>query len=679
MNRNGDRSWVWDITRQVYGLIALVVILVFIVVAYIYYSYNTIAQVVNKNTNYHLVAKSHYLQAMQELRNLQGRYSVNLAEESGHNTSFGTIGLVLKESNHAVQQSLIQQHIDRGLSLEQSYADARFENLAHRLADRAGILSQLYTDHIERGGNIEQILATSRKLLVNLDQLVRLHTIIRDDNMHKLNDRENFQVQVFYFLLFVLLVTGLALTRKGFTSIRQIAEKQLQAEDEIRHRAHFDSLTGLPNRFLSQDRLSQLMKEAERSGGKVAVVFVDLDFFKKVNDMLGHASGDRLLIDAARRISKSVRAGDTVGRLGGDEFIVLGGGIADTAEVANIAENLINCIGEPFTIDGREINLSASVGISIFPDDSRDGMELIGKADTAMFHSKQLGRSGYSYFTESMNRHASRQLSLEQQLRGALERGEFEVFYQQKVEINSNRIIGAEALLRWNNPELGAVAPAEFIPVAEQTGLIISIGEFALNQALRQTRQWQERYLPDFRIAVNLSPRQFRNPDLINNISRSLHESGVKSSHLELEITEGVLMSDHMNVDEALDDLNKLGVSIAMDDFGTGYSSLSYLRKYSFDVIKIDRSFIADIDVNLLSHKLIHAAIAMARALNIDVVAEGVETRAQLSVLKQFNCQVAQGYFFGKPVDAIGMEALLKEHNGDPEGKSGNAVVLKSV
>ena len=277
-----------------------------------------------------------------------------------------------------------------------------------------------------------------------------------------------------------------------------------------------------------------------------------------------------------------------------------------------------------------------------------------------MYHSKDSGRNTYSYFDDSMNRNLSRQLELEEQIHGALDRGEFEVVYQQKVDLVDNCIVGAEALLRWNNPVLGAVAPDEFIPTAEQTGLIVPIGQFVLSEALKMTRQWRDQLLPDFRIAVNLSPRQFRDPDLVNGISRALHESGVPSKDLELEITEGVLMSEHILIDEALESLTRLGIVIAMDDFGTGYSSLSYLRNYPFGVIKIDRSFIQDINHNSMSLKLNHAAIAMAHALNIKVVAEGVETHAQFAVLQGLQCDVAQGYYFDRPISAPQMTELLR-------------------
>lgn len=433
-----------------------------------------------------------------------------------------------------------------------------------------------------------------------------------------------------------------------------------QQEEHIIHQAHFDNLTSLPNRFLSLDRLSQLMEEAKRENSHVAVLFLDLDDFKKVNDTLGHETGDKLLVEASERLKSIIRTGDTVGRFGGDEFIILLGGLKSSVDAQPVTENLLNRFRDAFRIDGRELMITLSVGIALYPDDGDNASELLRNADSAMYYSKQLGRNTYSYFTDEMNLKASKRLAIEEQIHGALDRGEFSVYYQPKVAVNSGQIIGAEALLRWSNPALGSVSPEEFIPISEQTGLIVNLGKFVLSEALTQAAQWQKNYDSHFNIAVNISPRQFRDPDLINNIGQALTQSGVSSELLELEITEGVLMSGHGYIDEALEVLNKLGVSIAMDDFGTGYSSLSYLRTYPFDVLKIDRSFINDISIDSADRELINAAIAMAHGLNLKVVAEGVETKQQLAYLKELHCDFAQGYFFSKPVSAEKMTRLLE-------------------
>jgi diguanylate cyclase (GGDEF)-like protein/PAS domain S-box-containing protein len=446
---------------------------------------------------------------------------------------------------------------------------------------------------------------------------------------------------------------------------RDITEFKKQ-EEKILHQAHFDNLTGLPNRFLSLDRLSQQLIDAERKHEKVAVLFLDLDDFKKVNDTLGHETGDKLLIEAAGRLNKIVRGGDTVGRLGGDEFIVLLGGLESAVEARPVVENMINQFRQAFKIDGREMILTSSVGIAIFPDDGKNSSELLRNADSAMYHAKEKGRNTDSYYTDAMNREVSRRLAIEEQLYGALERNEFEVFYQPKIDLNNDKIIGAETLLRWHNAALGDISPTEFITITEQTGLIVQLGQFVLTEALKMTRQWHQSFDTDFFIAVNLSPRQFLDPELVNFIEKTIEQSGVGAKYLELEITEGMLMSGHSYIDDALTALNNMGVCIAMDDFGTGYSSLGYLRRYPFDVLKIDREFINDITVDQADLELVNATIVMAHALQIKVVAEGIETKEQFEYLKRLGCDFGQGYYFGRPVPAEQMTEWLKKSQMKP-------------
>ncbi len=420
-------------------------------------------------------------------------------------------------------------------------------------------------------------------------------------------------------------------------------------ENHILRQAHYDSLTGLPNRFLTLDRLTQLLNEAGRNEQQVAVLFMDLDDFKKVNDTLGHEIGDKLLVETAERLSQTVRSRDTVGRLGGDEFIILMGGVTDASDTLSIAENVLNRLRDAYHIEGRELILSGSLGIALYPQDGETPSELLRNADSAMYHAKDLGRNTYSFFTQAMNEEVSRRLEIEEQIHGALGRGEFSVMFQPKINVNDRQVIGAEALLRWNNPALGEVSPIEFIPIAEQSGLISSLGQFVLAEALTQAASWQKQRA-GFQIAVNLSPVQFRDPELVNMVDRHIEQYGIDSSTLELEITEGVLMSGHSYIDEALAGLKQLGVSIAMDDFGTGYSSLGYLRNYPFDVLKIDKSFIRDITLDPDDKELINAAVALAHGLNLKVVAEGVETEEQFEYLESIGCDYAQGYLFSKPL-----------------------------
>jgi len=435
---------------------------------------------------------------------------------------------------------------------------------------------------------------------------------------------------------------------------------QKKYQEKILHQAHFDSLTYLPNRFLSLDRLNHACKEARRNQELVILLFLDLDDFKKVNDSLGHDIGDLLLIEAANRLRHVVRAVDTVGRLGGDEFIIILSGLNNAKEAHPIVENLLNQFRKMFILKKREIMLTASVGIAIYPNDATNPSELLRNADSAMYDAKAHGRNTYAYYTSFMNQCAQRRLTIEEQLNGALKRNEFSVFYQPKVDINTSKIMGAEALLRWNNPALGQVSPDEFITIAEQTGHIIALGKFVLQQALAKTAYWQRHFNKDFQIAINLSPRQFRDPQLVPFIKECLLLHHISPDNLELEITEGVLLSGHNYVEQVLTGLNHHGIKMAMDDFGTGYSSLSYLRAYPFDVLKIDRSFINEITETDKTRSLINAIISMSHALGLKVVAEGIETEAQLQQLKQLNCDFAQGYLLSKPLSTDDMSTLLK-------------------
>jgi len=451
---------------------------------------------------------------------------------------------------------------------------------------------------------------------------------------------------------------------RHYLAVKQDITQHHEQEMKILHQAHYDHLTNLPNRFLALDRLSQLIIEAERNKDKVALLFLDLDDFKKVNDTLGHQIGDQLLIAVASRFRGTIRNSDTLGRFGGDEFIILIGGLETATDVLPVLENLLSESRKPYSIDGRELLITASMGIAIFPDDGDSSHKLLRKVDIAMYHSKAQGRNTYSFFTAAMNRDVERRLSLEEQMHGALRRKEFDVFYQPIIEIASGQTIGAEALLRWHNPKLGNISPEEFIPVAEQTGMIIDIGQFVLQQALTETANWQRDIFPQFRIAVNLSPRQFRDKNLIAMVEKAITQSQITFGSLELEVTEGVMLDDYTDVAGILPALRQLGVSISMDDFGTGFSSLSYLRTYPFDILKIDRSFIRDIGSDKKDRDLISAAVLMGKSLGMKLIAEGVETAEQLKYLKGIDCDYAQGYFFHKPMTAQDMLNWLKNCEG---------------
>lgn len=444
-------------------------------------------------------------------------------------------------------------------------------------------------------------------------------------------------------------ISYLQAEKKILVVVRDITEKYKSAE-VIRQHAYFDSLTLLPNRFLSLDRLSQMLEEAKRNFEKVAILFLDLDDFKRVNDSLGHEVGDKLLVEAANRLKMAVRKADTVGRLGGDEFIILVRPLIDVRNVIDIAENLLRIFREPLQIDGRELILTLSIGIAIYPENGDFASDLLRNADTAMYQAKASGRNAYSFFTKEMNDIMLRRFEIEEQLSSALERGEFEVYYQPKMDIKDRNVVGAEALIRWKNPVLGNVTPDEFIPIAEHTGLIDSIGKYVIEQALNFLNEWQNAHQRHYTMAVNLSPRQFRDKELMDFIQKSLGDANIKPDNLEFEITEGVLMIGKSYIDAALHELHTLGVKLSMDDFGTGYSSLSYLRKYSFDVLKIDRSFVRGITLKKSDFDLVKATIAMAHSLGLLVVAEGVEIQEQLTLLDELGCDLAQGYYFSKPI-----------------------------
>jgi diguanylate cyclase (GGDEF)-like protein/PAS domain S-box-containing protein len=439
-----------------------------------------------------------------------------------------------------------------------------------------------------------------------------------------------------------------------------ITEKKCQ-EAEILKQAHYDGLTHLPNRFLAMDRLAQLLKEASRDERKVAVLFLDLDGFKRVNDTLGHETGDRLPAQAADRLQSVVRDGDSVCRLGGDEFVVLLRNLMELKDVKTVASGLISQFRHPFRLDERELVITTSIGIAIYPGDGKTSTELLRNADTAMYHSKDQGKNTFNFFTREMNLYNSRNLEIEEQLHGALQRQEFSVAYQPVIELQSDRIVAAEALLRWNNPALGLIPPDEFVAVAEQTGVILEIGRYVLEQAVFKALQWHEIADHDFKMAINLSPRQFRDTGLVDYIEDLLNRSELKPDAIMLEFTEDVLISGQQDVEKALRRLHNAGIGLGMDDFGTGYSSLSYLRKYPFTVLKIDRSFINDITVDPADHELVNASILMAHGMGLKVVAEGVETEGQLSQLRKMKCEYAQGYLISHPIDADSFSRLLED------------------
>jgi diguanylate cyclase (GGDEF)-like protein/PAS domain S-box-containing protein len=434
-------------------------------------------------------------------------------------------------------------------------------------------------------------------------------------------------------------------------TLRDVTE-QREAEQKMRQLAHYDPVTGLPNRVLALDRLDQLLKAAHRSDRKVAVLFLDLDHFKKANDTLGHEAGDQLLSEAAQRLLADVREHDTVARFGGDEFLIVVGGLDNAAATVSVAEKLLKSFRDPFQIQGREFLLTASLGIAVAPDDGATSQDLLRNADIAMYQSKGEGRNTYHYFTQAMNSAVERRQSVEEQLRGALARGELSLAFQPIVDLHDGAVVGAEALVRWHNPTLGHVPPDEFIPIAEQTGQIDAIGQHVLERALEKVAEWRAERHPEFWVSVNVSPHQFRDPRLVARVDAALAATDLPGRALQVEITESVLLDERGHTAVALADLKARGASIAMDDFGTGYASLSYLRHFPFDTLKIDRSFVGDIAEDPEDAELVVASLSLAHSLKLKVLAEGVETEAQLDLLRQQGCQLAQGFLFAKPLRA---------------------------
>ena len=441
--------------------------------------------------------------------------------------------------------------------------------------------------------------------------------------------------------------------------------KRKQDEERIRYQANYDSLTGLPNRTLFLDRLNLALARMKRGHEKLGLMFIDLDGFKLVNDTLGHELGDLLLQEAARRLSQSVRRGDTIARLGGDEFTVIMPDLEDPRNGSMVAQRILDTLAKPYNLDEHEAFVSGSIGITVYPDDGDNASHLLRNADAAMYRAKEQGKANYQFFTADLNEEVKERLVLKNSLIKARQGKEFALHYQPKLEIRSGRVTSVEALMRWNNQEFGIVSPAKFIPIMEETGMVMEIGEWVIRTACTQYRKWRDEGLAPLRVAVNLSARQLREPNFISVVERVLKKTGVAPEALEIEITENMLMTDATNSVVALDTLHDMGIHIAMDDFGTGYSSLNYLKRFPIDTIKIDGTFIADIETNPEEVEIVKAIITMGHSLNRRVAAEGVETKGQLSILKEYGCDEIQGYYLCPPKPAESMTAFLRENTGD--------------
>ncbi len=441
-----------------------------------------------------------------------------------------------------------------------------------------------------------------------------------------------------------------------FISTGKDVTEQTLAQERLQFMAHHDALTELPNRILFLDRAQQALAHAHRHDRVVAILFIDLDRFKNINDTLGHEVGDDILQKLANRLSLAIREGDTVARFGGDEFVILLDDIASETNIAQVAQKVLDELAMPFFIDTQEFHITASIGISFFPSDGDDAQALLKNADTAMYRAKDFGKNNYKFYSYDMSSRALERLTMEHSMRQALKNDEYQLYYQAQIDIDSGLITGVEALLRWKHPTMGLLSPGDFIPLLEETGLIVPVGEWALETACRQARRWHDSGKNELQIAVNISARQFSDSALEPSIHRIINNTGIKPENLELEITETALVQNTHATVKTLESLNAAGVKLAIDDFGTGYSSLSYLSRFEIDTLKIDRAFIHNIDDDAA---LVLAIFRLAESLYIDVIAEGVETEHQLKLLRELGCRTVQGYLFSKPLSADKITEIL--------------------
>jgi diguanylate cyclase (GGDEF)-like protein/PAS domain S-box-containing protein len=450
---------------------------------------------------------------------------------------------------------------------------------------------------------------------------------------------------------------------QGYRGTGRDITEQKRAEEQIRHIAHHDALTQLPNRMLLHDRIGQAIAQSQRNRDVLVLLFIDLDRFKMVNDSLGHAVGDRLLQAVAQRLVACTRVSDTIARIGGDEFVVLLGGLGQPEDARHVAQKVLDALAEPVTIDGHELKVTPSIGICAYPHDGDDVETLMRNADTAMYYAKQMGRNNCQFFTQAMNDAAQQRLQMENDLRHAIERAEFTLHYQPLIDLKSGAVVGFEALVRWRHPGRGMIPPSQFIAAAEETGLIGPLGEWVLREACAQGRAWHEAGYATLQAAVNCSAQQFGREGFVEIVKRALGETGFPAVRLELELTESVILERSDAVIACFQALDDMGVRISIDDFGTGYSSLSYLKRLAIHQLKIDQSFVRDISSDPDDAAIVSAIIAIAHSLGLEVVAEGVETAEQLAFLRSLGCDMAQGFLFSKPLPAEAFARLLAEWN----------------
>ncbi len=468
-----------------------------------------------------------------------------------------------------------------------------------------------------------------------------------------------YKIAAYFFIYRAVFVTSV---RDPYARLSVEVEERREAEQRVEFLAYHDVLTHLPNRELARDRLLQAMADAHRHGTQVALVFLDLDHFKTINDSLGHAVGDRLLQWVGRCLKDNLREADTVSRQGGDEFLLILKDLPDADAVTPILTKLMEALNQPIVIEGRELVTSASIGVAMAPSDGHDFETLLQRADTAMYRAKEEGRNTYRFFDDRMNQESLARLTMRQELRRALELKQFVLYYQPQLDLRTRKVVGVEALIRWRHPEKGLVPPGAFIPVAEESGLIVPMGDWVIEEAARQAMAWQAEGLPAMTVAVNLSALQFRRGNLEDVVTQALATSGMPAHLLELELTESVLINDTDHVENRLRRLKAMGLTLSIDDFGTGYSSLSYLRRFEVDKLKIDQSFVRDLNRSPDDVGIVRAIIQMSVSLGLKTIAEGVETEPLAQLLTDLGCDEAQGYGFARPMPADELAHWLRDH-----------------
>lgn len=582
-------------------------------------------------------------QVRDAINNMRDRLEQDLKQQQNDALEIEKLSLALEQSPSSV---LI---CDNHWRIE--YANAKFLQLTgHRLDNIIGMHPEMLTsDNLSRDEN--------RKLWDNVRVQVQRVGVWQGEMHSTRNSGERFWEQV--------IVTPIRDDQGVPTHYLILGEDisiRKRYEQQLLRQANYDILTGLPNRMLALDRLKLAIAQARRDGTMVGVMFLDLDNFKHINDTMGHDAGDTMLIEAARRISSCLRGTSTVARLGGDEFLVLLPALTSPAATEQVAERVLQTFIPPFNLQNQEVFVSTSIGIALYPSDSDNSTSLLQHADAAMYEAKNKGKSAYQRFSPEMKELSQERLQMESLLRRALELEEFELQFQPIIRIGDGNVIGAEALIRWHNPTLGTVPPSRFIPLAEETGLIISIGRWVLDQACRTISHWHQLTGRSLNMAINVSPRQFRDPGFVEGIKQALEDNNLAGEHLELEITERLILDNTLQTDTILSELDSMGVRLSVDDFGTGYSALGYLKNYPFDTLKVDQSFVRDVITEHEDAALVRAIINMAHSLDLQVIAEGVEGKAQLDFLHQEHCDFAQGYFFTHPLPK---EQFLQWLEGD--------------